>query len=54
MTSITSETFHEVELHIGPCYIDISIERVVPILHIGLTCNENLQWANQNAKKRRV
>ena len=36
MTSITSEIFHEVELHIGPCYIDNLIERVEPILHIVL------------------
>ena len=36
MTSITSEIFHEVELHIGPYYIDILIEGVVPILHIVL------------------
>ena len=43
MTSITSEIFHEVELHIGPYRIDILIEGVVPSLHIRLTYNENLR-----------
>ena len=55
MTSITSEIFHEVELHIWLCYNDILIEWDVSSLHIRLTYNENLQrggkWTNQDAKK---
>ena len=55
MTSITSEIFHEVELHIGPYYIDILIEGVEPILHIVLVWNENLQrgekWTSQDSEK---
>ena len=55
MTSITSEMFHEVGLHIGQCYNDILIEWDVSILHTGLTYNESLQrgrkWTNQDAKK---
>ena len=55
MTSITSETFHEVRLYIGQCYIDILIVRVVPNLHSVSTYNESLQrggkWTNQDAKK---
>ena len=58
MTEITSEIFYEVRLYIELCYNDISIERVVPILHTVLTYNEILQrggkGTNQNAKKRRV
>ena len=59
MTSITSEIFHEVELHIWPYYIDNLIERVVPILHIVLVWNENLQrgekkWTSQDSEKIRV
>ena len=58
MTSITSAIFHEVGLHIGPCYIDIVIEGVVPILRIVLVYNENLQrgekWSNQDSEKTRV
>ena len=55
MTSITSETFHEVRLYIGQYYIDILIKRGVSILHTGLRYNENLQrgeqWTYQEAKK---
>ena len=55
MLEITSEMFHEVELHIGPYYIDILIEGVVPILHIVLVWNENLQrgekWTSQDSEK---
>ena len=55
MTEITSAIFHEVRLYIGQCYNDILVERVVSILHIVLTYNENLQrggkGTNQDAKE---
>ena len=55
MTEITSEIFHEVRLYIGLYYNNISVERVVPILHSVSTYNESLQrggkWTNQDAKK---
>ena len=55
MSSITSAIFHEVRLCIWQCYIDISIERVVPSLHSVSTYNKSLQrggkGTNQDAKK---
>ena len=55
MTEITSEIFHEVRLYIGQCYKNISVERVVPILHSVSTYNENLRrggkGTNQDATK---
>ena len=55
MTEITSAIFHEVRLYIGQCYIDISIERVVPSLHSVSMYDKSLQrggkGTNQDAKK---